>query len=164
MTICSNCFNTCTTITADKCVRYTGEDVSVLGITSQEPLSTTNQKIIEGLLSALNGEGISFNMGVVCNAIQQYLPTPQEISLKDITVALIQAVCDLSENVTTLSSSLEDIDTNYDVSCIEGTSLNLQDTIKLLIEELCAVKADLKAFKSSVKTTYVKIEDLNSLT
>ena len=55
---CSNCYNGCTEITSDKCVKYTGVDVPVLGIQKGDSLSYVEQALITFLSSTLDGTGI----------------------------------------------------------------------------------------------------------
>ncbi|BCU97892.1 MAG: hypothetical protein CM15mV19_1420 [uncultured marine virus] len=43
---CSNCYNGCTEITSDKCVKYTGVDVPILGIKNGDSLSYVEQALI----------------------------------------------------------------------------------------------------------------------
>ena len=55
---CSNCYNGCTEITSDKCVKYTGVDVPILGIKTGDSLSFVEQALITFLGSTLDGTGI----------------------------------------------------------------------------------------------------------
>ena len=62
MSICSNCYNGCTEIVSDKCVRYTGIDVPILGIQTGDSLSFVEQCIITFLTSTLDGTGIKLTI------------------------------------------------------------------------------------------------------
>ena len=58
MSNCSNCYNGCTEIVSDRCVKYTGIDVPVLGIQTGDSLSFVEQALITFLTSTLDGTGI----------------------------------------------------------------------------------------------------------
>ena len=55
---CSNCYNGCTEITSDRCVKYTGVDVPILGIQTGDSLSFVEQAIITFLSSTIDGTGV----------------------------------------------------------------------------------------------------------
>ena len=73
---CSNCYNGCTEITSDKCVKYTGVDVPVLGIKNGDSLSYVEQSIIGFLSSTLDGTGILpvIKPSDVCPTVDKHLP------------------------------------------------------------------------------------------
>ena len=54
----SNCYNGCTEIVSDRCIKYTGIDVPVLGIQTVDSLSYIEQSLITFLTSTLDGTGI----------------------------------------------------------------------------------------------------------
>ena len=58
MSNCNNCFNGCTEIVSDRCVKYTGIAIPSLGIQTGDTLSFVEQALSTFLLSALNGTGI----------------------------------------------------------------------------------------------------------
>ena len=84
---CSNCYNGCSQIVSDQCVRYTGIDVPELGISTGDPLSVIEQSLTTFLVSALNGSGIKIDLSSidVCTVVQKYLPTCGELSIADIS-------------------------------------------------------------------------------
>ena len=73
---CSNCYNGCSEITSDKCVRYTGIDVPVLGIKNGDSLSYVEQALIEFLVSTLDGSGIKVDIpqDIICDIVSSNLP------------------------------------------------------------------------------------------
>lgn len=158
---CNDCFSNCGDITPDKCVRYTGADVATLDIENSTPLSDVNEKMIEGILSALNGEGISFDMGVLCDAIRNYLPTPVP-TLKEITQALIQAVCDLSTKVEDLEEVTTSLTSPYTTTCFTPASSDIHDVLQAAFTKICQLETQLNAFKTTVQTNYVKISDISN--
>ena len=164
---CSNCYNGCTEIVSDRCVRYTGLDVPVLGILSGDSLSLVEASLIEFLTSTLNGIGIKpiIDPLIICNVVQQHLPDCGEFTLNDYITALIKAACDLQEQVDAVVAELLILNANYDVDCLTGVT-STSDThavLQAVITKLCDLDVDLAALALDVDTNYVKLADLNSL-
>ena len=164
---CSNCYNGCTEIVSDRCVRYTGLDVPVLGILSGDSLSLVEASLIEFLTSTLNGIGIKpiVDPLIICNVVQQYLPDCGEFTLNDYITALIKAACDLQEQVDAIVADLVILNADYDVDCLTGVT-STSDThavLQAVITKLCDLDVDLAALALDVDTNYVKLADLNSL-
>ena len=70
---CSNCYNNCSEIQADKCVRYTGVDIPYLTISNGDTLLSVEQKLITFLLSALDGTGIIPEFAPLCDLVTNNL-------------------------------------------------------------------------------------------
>ena len=98
---CSNCYNGCTEITSDKCVKYTGVDVPVLGIKNGDSLSYVEQALITFLSSTLDGTGIIpvIQPSDVCPSVDKHLPDCDPISLNNWLTALLKALCALEDTV-----------------------------------------------------------------
>lgn len=164
---CSNCFNGCAEIVSDKCVRYTGISVPVLGIQTGDSLSYIEQALIEFLTSTLDGIGILpiVNEGDLCTIVQTYLPDCGTITLNDYLTALIKASCDIQAQVTSLKVRVDDIEANYDVSCLSGVSASsgTHDILQATIAKLCLLGIDLAALEIDLDTNYVKLSDLDTL-
>ena len=171
MSTCSNCYNGCTEIVSDRCVKYTGIDVPVLGIKTGDSLSYVEQALITFLVSTLDGTGIKIDLGstVVCTLVNRYLPTCGDLTIVDISKALIEAACDLQEQVddivadiVVINNQLDTIEADYTVKCLinetpsitpsSGTHAILQATI----DTLCALALDLD-------TNYVRYDELDEL-
>jgi microcystin-dependent protein len=171
MSNCSNCYNGCTEIVSDRCVKYTGIDVPVLGIQTGDSLSFVEQALITFLVSTLDGTGVKIDLGttMVCELVNKYLPTCGDLSIVDISKALIEAACDLQEQVDVIvadiveiNDQLNIIEADYTVRCLtvltpsitpsSGTHAVLQATI----DTLCALIA-------SLPSTYVQLNDLDAL-
>jgi len=164
---CSNCYNGCTEIVSDRCVRYTGLDVALLGIRNGDSLSFVEAALIEFLTSTINGVGIKPIIAptVICNLVQQYLPDCGELTLNDILKALIEAACDLQEQVDLIVADIATLNADYNVDCLTGVT-NTSDThavLQAVITKLCDLDVDLAALALDVDTNYVKLADLNSL-
>ena len=164
---CSNCFNGCSEITSDQCVRYTGIDVPALGIKSGDSLSFVEQSLIEFLTSALDGTGIHMpiNSTIICDIVKDFLPTCGELSLVDFTTALIKSVCSLKTQLDALSADVAAIEAPYTTGCLtvaSGDSVTHQ-VVQAIITKLCTVQSDLNALAINLDTNYVKLADLCSL-
>lgn len=166
MSNCSNCYNGCTEIVSDRCVRYTGIDVPVLGIKTGDSLSFVEQALITFLTSTLDGTGIKIDLGttVVCNLVRQYLPTCGDLSIVDISKALIQAACDLQEQVDAIDDTLTILNADYTIGCLTGVtaSSNTHAIVQAVITKLCQVQVDLTALALNLSTNYVSVADIDS--
>ena len=166
MSNCSNCYNGCTEIVSDRCIKYTGIDVPVLGIQTGDSLSYVEQALITFLTSTLDGTGVKIDLGttVVCNLVQQYLPTCGDLSIVDISKALIEAACDLQEQVDAVVADIAVLNADYSIGCLTGVTAS-SDThaiVQAVITKLCQVQVDLTALALNVSTNYVSIANINS--
>ena len=158
MSTCSNCYNGCTEIVSDRCVKYTGIDVPVLGIQTGDSLSFVEQALITFLVSTLDGTGIKIDLGstVVCTLVNKYLPTCGDLTIVDISKALIQAACDLQVQVNTINATLTTLNADYTIGCLTGVTAS-SDThaiVQAVINKLCQVQVDLTALTLNLSTNY----------
>jgi microcystin-dependent protein len=164
---CSNCFNGCTEIVSDKCVRYTGIDVPVLGIQTGDSLSFVEQALITFLTSTLDGTGIKIdlNQETLCAFVEDYLPTCGDITLVDVLNALVEAVCFLKDEVLALEAKFAELEQGYTIDCLEGSPdpTSTYEVLQATINKLCALETDLIALALDVDTNYVKLSDLDAL-
>ena len=164
---CSNCYNGCTEIVSDKCVRYTGIDVPVLGIQTGDSLSFVEQALITFLTSTLDGTGIKIdlNQETLCDFVKDYLPTCGDITLVDVLNALTEAVCFLKDEVIALEAKFAELEQGYTIDCLEGSPdpTSTYEVLQATINKLCALETDLIALALDVDTNYVKLADLNAL-
>jgi hypothetical protein len=167
MSNCSNCYNGCTEIVSDRCVKYTGINVPVLGIQTGDSLSFVEQSLITFLTSALNGTGINpiIDPQIICNLVQANLPTCGDLSLNDILSALIKSTCDLQEQVDVIAADLAILNADYSIGCLSGVtaSSDTHAVVQAIINKVCQLQVDLIALALDVTTNYVKLVDLNSL-
>jgi microcystin-dependent protein len=170
MSNCSNCYNGCTEIVSDRCVKYTGIDVPVLGIQTGDSLSFVEQSLITFLTSAIDGTGIHpiVDPNIICNVVKKYLPTCGDLSLNDMLTAIIKAACDLQEQVdaivadiVVINNEIDVIEADYTVRClIDGTpsitpSSGTHAVLQATIDTLCALALDLS-------TNYVSIANIDT--
>jgi microcystin-dependent protein len=165
---CSNCFNGCSEIVSDQCVKYTGIDVPVLGIQTGDSLSYVEQALITFLTSTLDGTGIKIDIPTsttICTLVKKYLPTCGDLTAVDLFNALIKALCDLQAQVTVIGTSVANIEAAYSTSCLSGvtSTSGTHAILQATIDNLCALNASLTALAIDVDTNYVKNSEICDL-
>jgi microcystin-dependent protein len=165
---CSNCYNGCTQITSDQCVKYTGIEIPVLGIKTGDSLSYVEQAIIEFLVSTLDGTGIKIDISpsILCSLVSGYLPTCKDITAVDLFNALIQSVCSLQTQLNTTNTNLSELTTTVDAidapytipNCLTGltSTSTTHEVLQKMITSFCQ-------FVQDAGVTYVKLTELDTL-
>jgi microcystin-dependent protein len=163
---CSNCYNGCAEITSDKCVKYTGVDVPVLGIKNGDSLSYVEQSLIGFITSMLDGEGIVLNISsnVICDIVDKYLVDCETLNLPNVINALLRAVCEVNQKITAVEADIATLNANYTIGCLTGVtaSSDTHDILQATITKLCSVDAALTALAANVSTNYVNVANINS--
>jgi microcystin-dependent protein len=164
---CSNCFNGCTEIVSDQCVKYTGIDVPVLGIKKGDSLSYVEQALITFLTSTLDGTGIKITIPettTICTLVQQYLPTCGDLTAVDLFNALIQAACDLQEQINATNDRIDIIEAPYGTGCFTDidSNSNTHEVVQAIITKVCGIESDLSTLIINLDT-YVKKSELCAL-
>ena len=161
------CFNGCVDITADACVRYTGNDSEELGISTGDSLLTVENILIEKVVSFLDGTGIdiTINPSYYCTLVSQYLVGITVPTVPQLFSALVRAACSLQTQVTAINGTLAILNADYDVDCLSGVtdSSDTHAVLQAVITKLCVVEADLAALTLDLDTNYVKLADLDAL-
>jgi len=164
---CSNCYNGCAEIISDKCVKYTGVDVPVLGIKNGDSLSYIEQSLIGFITSMLDGEGIVLNISSndICLVVDKYLVDCETLNLPNVINALLKGLCETYQVAAGAAARIGALDDFYDLKCITGVtaSAGIRNILQATINKLCTVDAALTALALNVSTNYVKLADLNSL-
>jgi microcystin-dependent protein len=167
MSTCSNCYNGCTEIVSDRCVKYTGINVPILGIQTGDSLSYVEQALITFLTSTLDGTGVIINLDDIdiCQVVNKYLPTCKDLSIVDISKALIQAACDLQEQVDIIVAELAELNADYTIGCLTGVtpSSNTHAIVQAVINKVCQLEVDLDLLALDLETNYVKGSELDAL-
>jgi microcystin-dependent protein len=167
MSNCSNCYTGCSEIVSDKCIKYTGVDVPVLGIQKGDSLSFVEQALVTFLVGTLNGSGITIDIDedLYCELVSQYLQECSTVTALDLFKALVQAACTLQEQINTINTTLDTLNADYSVECLDEVT-NSSDThsiVQAIITKLCEVDTTLTALALDVETNYVKLSELNTL-
>jgi microcystin-dependent protein len=164
---CSNCFNGCTEIISDQCVRYTGFNIPALGISNGDTLAHVELQISTFIIDLSTGNGIIpvIDPADLCPLVSGFLPVSGDITLNDVISALLQSVCALKTNVTAIDATLATLNANYTIGCLTGVtaSSDTHDILQAAINKLCATAASLTALTLDVTTNYVQLADLNTL-
>lgn len=166
MSNCSNCYNGCTEIVSDKCVKYTGINVPILGIQTGDSLSYVEQSLITFLTSTLDGTGIKIDLNDIdiCALVQKYLPTCGDLTIIDISKALIEAACDLQKQVDAIDTTLTTLNADYTIGCLTGvtSSSDTHAIVQAVINKLCQVQVDLTALALDISTNYVSVNEIDA--
>jgi hypothetical protein len=167
MSNCSDCYNGCTEIVSDRCIKYTGIDVPILGIKTGDSLSFIEQALITFLTSTLDGTGVIIDLSTIdiCDVVNKYLPTCKDLSIVDISKALIEASCDIQGQVDVIVATLTTLNADYTIDCLTGVTAS-SDThaiVQATITKVCQLGADLTALDLDLETSYVRYDELNSL-
>jgi len=164
---CSNCYNGCTEIVSDQCVRYTGIDVPILGIKTGDSLSYVEQALITFLTSTLNGEGINLdiNPAIICDIVKKNLIACEDLTLPNVISALIKAICELDERLTELEADFAALEGPYTIGCLTGvtSTSGTHAILQAAITKICGLEVELDALALNVSTNYVQLANLNTL-
>jgi microcystin-dependent protein len=168
MSTCSNCFNGCTEIISDKCVKYTGPNITALGITKGDTLASVEKAITDYLVPVLTGVGVIpiISNSIICETVSKYLPDCSVctgFTLNQILTAIISAICDLQEQIevintelTEINDRIDEIESPYTTECLTGvnSSSNTHDVLQAVISKLCSLALDLT-------TNYVTVDEID---
>ena len=166
MSICSNCYSNCAEIQSDKCVKYTGIDITTLGINNGDSINYVVSAIMGFLITTLDASGIKYELepGNVCTIISDRLIDCTDITQKDISNALAAAICAIDTRVTALEDFDTSLEANYTPGCVSGVTGNegTHAVLQAVIDKLCVAVTDLDALELNVSTNYVLISDIDT--
>ena len=108
---CTDCFKGCVETTSDKCVKYTGNDITFLDIHTGDSLEAVEKAITDYLATVLTGLGIlpTIDAQVLCTIVSQYF-SQGDPTLVDILTAIVKAVCDIEAEIVEISVLKEKVD------------------------------------------------------
>lgn len=163
--VCSNCYNGCSEITSDKCVKYTGVNVPLLGIQTGDSLSYVEQALITFITSVIDGSGVKITLEEddYCEVVSQYLQSCSAVTALDLFKALVKAACSLQEQIDTVVDDVATIEANYTIECLEDVSINsgTHAIVQSIINKLCEIDQSLVLLAADIDSNYVKISDIN---
>jgi len=166
---CDNCFNGCSDITSDECVKYTGIDIPALNISNGDSLASVLESLSGFLAPVLTGQGITpiINNKNLCALIISFLPSCAECTgytLNEILTALIKSICSLQTQINNINNTLQVLNADYDVNCLSGVtnSSNTHDVLQAVIDKLCALNTTVNDINNDLND-YVLIDDLDDL-
>lgn len=165
MSDCTGCFDGCAEVYSDRCVKYTGPDISALGIETGQTLSMIEEKITDYLLTVMDGSGIVPVLPEsICALISDNLPAEGDITLNDVIDAIISAACALQVQVDAVEAQLTALEGAYNVgACLTGvtSASGTHNILQAVINSLCAATQSITALQVAL-STYVKIADINT--
>lgn len=164
---CTNCYDGCAEITSDKCVRYTGVDVPILGVQNGDSISVVEQALMTFLISTLDGSGIILTIpdNVLCDLVSNNLPTCGNLTVTDLFITLIKCICCLQTQqtetntiITGIEQTLSTLNRDYDILTLPNVQpySGTHDILQAVITLLCGLN-------SSIPATYVPLSELNDL-
>jgi len=163
---CSNCFNGCSEITSDKCVKYTGPTIALLGITNGDTLLSVENNITTYLLTALDGTGIVpyIDPLSLCTLVSGYLPVSGDITLVHIVDAIFKSLCDLQTQVTANRDELDALNSTYTTDCLTGIvdDTDTHEVLDAAIAQICLNITAISDLALDLSTNYIAITDIDS--
>jgi len=166
---CNNCFNGCTEIISDQCVRYTGIAIPELGINNGDTLAAVELAITTYLIDALDGSGINpiVDPEIICNVISKYFAECagcDGLSLNELLTAMIKAICDLQVQINETNAAFAALEDAYDVDCLSGVSADsgTHAILQATIDKLCIMDTALTGVINSL-VTFVTIDTIDAL-
>lgn len=157
--MCVDCFNDCgTSLTSDKCVKYTGENIESLNICNSDPLSVVEGAIINKLISITAGEGISVTGITGCNSVVSLFDSIS--TLKSILQSFSTNICANKSSITSLQSAVNQ-SYSFDIGCLSTlTSTSTRDqVIQATVYKVCSNSSAIL----TIQNDYVKASELNTL-
>ena len=166
MTNCTNCFSGCVETVSDKCVKYTGNSIEFLGITTGDTLESVEKALTDYLLTVLNGEGIipTIEYTDLCDIIKVNLPCVEcgDYTLVEILTALIKTICTLEEEIIVEREKIDIIEADYTPSCISvAADAGTHDVLQAVITKVCSMVSDITALQN-LYTTCITTGTINT--
>ena len=163
---CKDCFNGCLERIPDSCVKYTGPDISLLGIKNGDLLNFVESQIFKYLLSIITGKGIKIdieNLGL-CQFISSNLSINSENNLEDIMKALVTSICFIDTKIVQLTNNIDLLEADYDIKCLQGVTnqSNTHATLQSTINKVCEIQTIITALLNDLTTNYITSANINN--
>lgn len=155
MATCKDCLKNCDPIITDRCVKYTGPDVPLLGICKGDSLFEFEAAIVAKLTTALDGRGITLEDLTLGCAFLTTLLDGREQTLENVLQVLLDGECNLNTRVTALEGS-SSTPFSFNTQCLTGTLSSRDYILQATINKVCDVDTRL----STVENEYIKQSDL----
>lgn len=161
---CVGCYNGCGTPTPDKCVKYTGVDITFLGSTTpdictNDPLYKVEQVLITKIQSILNATGINPNTVLGCDFLTTLL-NGADITASKLFKIYAQAICELKGDVEALEA-IVNTSVVFNTGCLTGLSTNptRDQILQAVLNKVCTDSTRI----TTIESDYVKATQLNTL-
>lgn len=159
---CANCFSGCVQTTSDRCVKYTGIDISSFGIESGHPLSSILSHIIEKILAVMDGTAITpiIDSSQVCELITDEISSTS--TLNEVFNVYGEVICSLNTLISTLQSNIHTINDTFDLGdCVSNVAPNdgIHAVLQAVIDTLCEVVSNIETLQTEA-LNYVTASDV----
>lgn len=155
--MCIDCLDNCSEPVSDGCVKYTGEDITCLGICKGDTLYQFEVAVAEKLCAALDGTGITLtDLTLDCVFLTDLLGSDNK-TLLNILQMLSDGECSLRALIQGLSDQIN-TPYSFSTSCLSGlgASPTRDDILNAGLIKLCSVDARVTA----IEADYVKDSEL----
>lgn len=142
---CTNCFSGCVQTTSDKCVKYTGDNIEFLGISTGDSLEDVEKAITDYLATVYTGEGVfpTIDPTDLCTIVSQYFPVGDP-TLVEVLTAMVKAICDIEAEIAIERARIDTIEATYTVGCISvDGDAGTHDVLEAVITALCTAIGDI---------------------
>lgn len=157
---CQDCLKNCgDTLTTDKCVRYTGPDVPLLGICTNDSLYEIEQIVLDQLVAVLDGSGITLSEVTLDCTFLTTLLDGQDKTLENLVQVLLTAACETKEELDALSAQ---VNASFSISagCLTLPASPTRDQVlQAVVTKLCATST----IVDTIYADYVKASQLCAL-
>lgn len=155
---CTDCLQNCDPLISDRCTRYTGNGIPLLGIQSGDSLFEFENALIAYLETVANGSGVTLDsLTLTCPLITNLLgflsPT-----IPNLIQVLITASCNLQTQITAISSAI-DPSFSFNTQCLTGSPTTRDQILQAVINLTCATSTAVTA----ISVDYVKASQLTTL-
>jgi microcystin-dependent protein len=165
---CTNCFNSCTDIVSDTCVKYTGVNIPLLNIKTGDTLLLVENSILNYLVSIIDGTGLIVNPEPFCAIINSAFGeiSQENLTLNNILNILGDVICGLNNNLVTLKEDVDLLEQEYDLSCLGTVSLlsdsNTHNALQNVINKICLLQEQIESVATDIANNYVAVADINT--
>jgi len=150
---CKDCYNNCDPLVTDRCVKYTGPEIEVLGICTGDNLYEIEDIILNKLIALANGTGITLDVTLDCLLTQTLVGVDK--TLPNLIQALLDATCSFDGRIKTVENTVN-APYLFDILCLENDPSTRDEVIQSIINLVCDINARL----TIIENTYVKQADL----
>ena len=165
---CSNCFNGCTDIISDQCVKYTGNNMDLNMIEGQvetgDSLLMVLQTFFDWMSEFNNGDGVIPNIdyGALCPYMSDQLPDGNDSTLNQVLQAIVTSICEIELNVRTLQQDFDVLEGTYNILCLDivSPSSGTHDILQATIDKVCEIEGELDVLAAFVANEVVTQDEL----
>ena len=152
---CNDCLDNCQPLVTDKCVKYTGPDVTELSIVYGDNLYTVEAAIIAKLLSFADGSGIDMSDVTMCQFLTTLLGGDTK-TLLNVLQTFSDGICSLNTTVTQIQTQISQ-PTSFDTDCLDVPSSPTRDQIlQATVSKVCELNTTI----TNIDNDYVKDSEL----